>query len=55
MLNKIMLAVALTLALASAANALTRHGRWMQSRDQIFTSHATDDVLFERAKGGIAY
>ena len=55
MLNKTILAIALTLAIASAASAATKQDRWMDSHNQTVASQAAGEVLFERAKGGIDY
>ena len=54
MLNKTILAIALTLTLATAASAATKQDhRWMDAQASV--GQTADDVLFERAKGGIEY
>ncbi len=53
MLNRTILAIALTLTLAAAAQAATRQDRWMDNRNQTFVTQSAGDVLFERAKGNI--
>lgn len=53
MLNKTILAIALTLTVATAAQAATRQHRWMDNRNQTFATQPADDMLFERAKGNI--
>ncbi len=53
MLNRTILAIALTLAVASAVQAATRQDRWMDSRNQTFAAQPAGNLLFERAKGDI--
>jgi hypothetical protein len=55
MLNKTILAIALTLTFAAAASAATKQDRWMDSQNSAVASQTADDVLFDRAKGGIDY
>ena len=56
MLNKTILAIALTLTLATAASAATKQDhRWMDAQNQASVGQTADDVLFDRAKGGIEY
>ena len=55
MLNKTILAIALTLSIATAASAATKHDRWMDSQNSTVATQAADEVLFERAKGGFDY
>jgi hypothetical protein len=54
MLKKAIVAVALTLTLASATTAFAapRQDRWMGAYNSD-VNQQTDDVLFNRAKGGI--
>lgn len=52
MLNKTILAIALTLTLAAAANAAPKQDRLMDGYNAAVTTHA-DEVLFDRAKGAI--
>jgi hypothetical protein len=57
MLKKLILSVALALTLASATNAFAapKQPRLDDSYNQTFADPPADEVLFNRAKGGIDY